>query len=301
VTSSTSHRRAAAAVAPALFVLLWSSGFIGAKAGVVDAEPFTLLTLRFASVIALMLPLALALRARWPRTAREVAHIAVAGLLLQGGYLAGCFAAVYHGMPAGLVALIVGLQPVLTAIAAGPLLGERLTRVQWLGVVLGFTGVALVSWEKFALRGLDTASIAWAALSLASITGGTLYQKRWCAQFDLRAGSVIQFAAALALVLPLALATESMTVQWTARFVFALAWLVLVLSIGAISLLFWLIQRGAATRVASLFYLTPLTTAAMAYLIFGETLSTYALAGMVTGIVGVALVLRRPELATPEP
>lgn len=289
------------ALAPAVFVLLWSSGFIGAKLGLPYAEPFTFLVLRFALVIALMLPLAFFLRARWPGTLREGGHIAVAGALIQGGYLAGCFAAIHHGMPAGMIALIVGLQPVVTGLAAAPVLGERVTQVQWLGLVLGFAGVVMVMWPKLAMHELPIASIAWAGLSLASITAGTLYQKRCCPRFDLRAGSVIQFGAAMLILLPLALFTETMEVRWSGELVFALAWLVLVLSIGAISLLFYLIEHGEATRVASLFYLTPLSTAAMAWAIFGEKLGALGLAGMLIGIVGVALVVRKPGLATPEP
>ncbi len=280
-------------LAPALFVLLWSTGFIGAKLGVPYAEPFTFLSLRFAIVLALMVPLAVVLRARWPQSLREARHIAVAGLLIQGSYLGGCFAAVYHGMPAGVIALVVGVQPILTAFAAAPLLDEKVTPVQWLGLVLGFGGVVLVVWQNISLQGLNLASIAWGALALVSITAGTLYQKRYCPSFDLRAGSVIQFAAGLLLLLPLALLTETMQVLWTAEFIFALAWLVLVLSIGAISLLFQLIEHGEATRVSSLFYLTPLTTAAIAYWIFGEKLDLLALAGMLIGVVGVALVVRR--------
>jgi drug/metabolite transporter (DMT)-like permease len=280
---------------------MWSSGFIGAKLGVPFAEPFTFLLLRFIFVVALMLPLALVLRARWPRSARETAHIAVAGTLIQGGYLGGCFAAVAHGMPAGVIALVVGVQPILTAFAAAPLLGETVTRLQWTGLVLGLSGVALVVEQKLTLQGLDSVSVGWSLVALLSITAGTLYQKRYCASFDLRTGSVIQFCAAFLLLLPLALATETMHVVWSGEFVFALAWLVLVLSIGAISLLFTLIQHGEATRVASLFYLTPLTTAGMAYFMFGEKLDPAALLGMVVGVTGVALVVRKPGLATPEP
>ena len=287
--------------APALFVLLWSTGFIGAKLGVPYAEPLTFLCLRFGLVLVLMVPLALVLRARWPRTAREGGHIAAAGILMHGGYLGGCFAAVYHGMPAGVIALVVGLQPIVTAFAAAPLLGERTSRVQWLGLVLGFGGVLLVMWEKLALQELGAVSAAFSLVALVSITAGTIYQKRYCPSFDLRAGSVIQFAAALLVLLPLAWVTETMTVTWSGEFVFALAWLVLVLSIGAISLLFHLIEHGEATRVSSLFYLTPLTTAAMAWAIFGETLNAVALIGMLIGIAGVALVVRKPGLATPEP
>ncbi len=293
--------RSPAVWAPGLFVVLWSTGFIGAKLGVPYVEPFTFLILRFVFVLALMLPLALLLHARWPSSMRETGHIAVAGALIQGGYLGGCFAAVAHGMPAGVIALIVGLQPILTAFAAAPLLGETVSALQWAGLVLGFGGVALVVWQKFSLQGLDAASIAWGLTALVSITAGTLYQKRFCPSFDLRSGSVIQFGAAFVLLLPLALVTETMRVNWSGEFMFALAWLVLVLSIGAISLLFTLIEHGEATRVSSLFYLTPLTTAAMAYFMFGEKLSLAALVGMVIGVIGVALVIRKPGLATPEP
>lgn len=290
-----------AALAPPLFVILWSTGFVASKLGVRYVEPFTFLSLRFAFVLMLMLPLALVLRAKWPATPREAAHIAVAGALIQGGYLGGCFSAVFHGMPAGVISLIVGLQPIVTAFAAAPFLKERVTATQWLGLALGFGGVILVMWQKVSLEGLTPVSMAWAVLALLSITAGTVYQKRNCPTFDLRTGSVIQFAVALAMLLPLAYVTETMKVDWTNELVFALAWLVLVLSIGAISLLFYLIERGEATRVASLFYLTPITTAAMAYAVFGETLRTTALAGMVIGIIGVALVVRKPGLATPEP
>ena len=301
MTAAAARRPAWLALAPALFVLLWSTGFIGAKLGVPYAEPFTFLSLRFALVIALMLPLAFVLRARWPTTMRTAGHIAVAGFLIQGGYLAGCFAAVYHGMPAGVTALVVGLQPIVTAFAAAPMLDERVSPLQWLGLVLGFGGVVLVMWEKLTLEALGAVSIAWSLVALASITAGTLYQKRYCPAFDLRAGSVIQFSAALLLLLPLALLTETREVHWSGEFIFALAWLVLVLSIGAISLLFHLIEHGEATRVSSLFYLTPLTTAGIAWLIFGEKLGAIALAGMLIGIVGVALVIRKPDLTTPEP
>lgn len=286
--------------APPLFVVLWSTGFIGAKLGVPYAEPFTFLCLRFAFVLAIMVPLAFVLHVRWPATWSERAHIAVSGGLIQGGYLAGCFAAVYHGMPAGMIALVVGLQPIVTALAAAPVLGERVTKLQWLGLALGFGGVVLVMWDKLSLEGLPGVSVAWSIVALASMTGGTVYQKRYCPSFDLRAGAIIQFSAAMLLLLPLAL-TETRDVRWTGEFVFALAWLVLVLSIGAISLLFHLIEHGEATRVASLFYLTPLTTAAMAYALFDETLSSRALIGMVVGITGVALATRKPDVVAPEP
>jgi len=277
---------------PVVFVLLWSTGFIGARLGLPHAEPLTFLSLRYFVVLLLMLPLTLAVRAPWPTTTRDARHIAVAGMLIQGGYLGCVFSALHAGVSAGVVALIVGMQPLLTAAAAGHLLGERVALRQWAGLALGFIGVALVVWQKMATQGLTTASLALSLLALASITLGTLYQKRYCPSFDVRSGSVIQFAAALAVTLPLALIFETMEVRWTGEFVFALGWLVLVLSVGATTLLFRLIARGAATRVTSLFYLTPAVTAIMAWLMFDETLSTLALAGMAIAVAGVALVNR---------
>lgn len=278
--------------APLLFVLLWSTGFIGAKLGLPYAEPLTFLAVRFACVLAIMLPLALMARASWPKTANDTLHIAIAGTLIHGGYLGGVFSAIHQGMSAGVVALIVGMQPLLTAAAAGRMLGERVSGQQWTGLTLGLAGVALVVWQKMSLQGLTAGSLLLAFIALFSITFGTLYQKRHCPSFDARSGWVIQFAAAFALLLPLALVTETMRIEWTGEFLFALGWLVLILSVGAISLLFRLIARGAAIRVSSLFYLTPAVTALMAYLIFDEKLSLLALVGMATAIAGVALVNR---------
>lgn len=278
--------------APLLFVLLWSTGFIGAKLGLPYAEPLTFLAVRFACVVAIMLPLALMARASWPKTANDTLHIAIAGTLIHGGYLGGVFSAIHQGMSAGVVALIVGMQPLLTAAAAGRMLGERVSGQQWTGLTLGLAGVALVVWQKMSLQGLTAGSLLLAFIALFSITFGTLYQKRHCPSFDARSGWVIQFAAAFALLLPLALVTETMRIEWTGEFLFALGWLVLILSVGAVSLLFRLIARGAAVRVSSLFYLTPAVTALMAYLIFDEKLSLLALAGMATAIAGFALVNR---------
>jgi len=277
---------------PALFVVLWSTGFIGARLGLPHAEPLTFLTLRYVAVLALMLPLAFAVRARWPATRTEFRHIATAGILMQGGYLGGVFCAVHAGMSAGVVALIVGMQPLLTAAGAGPMLGERILRMQWVGLTMGLTGVALVVWQKMSLQGMSAGSLALALLALLSMTLGTLYQKRYCPSFDLRTGSVIQFAAALAITLPIAFMLETMTVDWSGEFVFALGWLVLVLSVGATTILFRLIQSGAATRVTSLFYLTPAVTAVMAWLMFDETLGATAISGMFIAVAGVALVNR---------
>jgi len=277
---------------PWTFVFLWSTGFIGAKFGLPYAQPVTFLLLRFGFVLALMLPIALVLRAPWPATPAQLTHIAIAGVLLHGGYLAGVFTAIYAGMSAGLAALIVGLQPVLTAVVAAPLLRERVTPRQWLGLALGFGGVALVVAQRTTLAGVTAFSGAMILIALLSITAGTVYQKRFCGAFDLRAGSVIQFVAAGLALAPFALHFEHEPVRWTGEFVFAMAWLVLVLSIGAISLLTLLIRRGAATKVASLFYLVPPFTAVIAFLMFDEQLGPLGIAGFALAVLGVALVVR---------
>ncbi|SOZ15967.1 conserved hypothetical protein; putative TRANSMEMBRANE PROTEIN [Cupriavidus taiwanensis] len=284
---------------PWLFVLIWSTGFIVAKYGMPYAEPMTFLFLRFAGVLVLMVPFVLLARVPLPRLAastatdwRAVGHIAVAGLLLQAGYLGGVWAAIKLGMPAGVSALIVGMQPILTA-AIATRMGERIGARQWLGLLLGIAGVALVVANKLGTSGLTPASLALAGGALFSITVGTVYQRHFCPVFDLRMGSVIQFAAAALACVPFMFLFETREVQWTAAMLGALAWSVVALSIGAISLLFLLIRQGAATKVSSLMYLTPPTTAVMAWLLFGERFPPLAAAGMVLAALGVALVIRR--------
>ncbi|MFA9440429.1 DMT family transporter [Uliginosibacterium sp. sgz301328] len=278
-----------------LFVVLWSSGFVGAKLGLPYAEPLTFLTLRYACVIVLMGAAALLWRAPWPR-GRAILHIAVAGVLIQTTYLAGVFDAIHHGLPAALVALIVGLQPIITAIVAGWLLKEKVTARQWLGLAAGFAGVALVvthSRDPGLGQNWDMRALWPAIAALAGITLGTLYQKRFCPSFDLRAGSVIQFGASLLVTLPLAWGVETMQVTWSKPFVFALGWLVLMLSVGAISLLNLLIRRGNAVAVTSLFYLTPAVTALIAWLLFREHMQPLALAGMAVAVFGVWLARKK--------
>lgn len=284
---------------PWLFVLIWSTGFIVAKYGMPYAEPMTFLFLRFAGVLVLMVPFVVLARVPLPRrpgTAvtdwRAVGHIAVAGLLLQAGYLGGVWAAIKLGMPAGVSALIVGMQPILTAVIATRM-GERIGARQWLGLLLGIAGVALVVANKLGASGLTPASLALAGGALLSITVGTVYQRHFCPVFDLRMGSVIQFAAAALACVPFMFLFETRVVQWNAAMLGALAWSVVALSIGAISLLFLLIRQGAATKVSSLMYLTPPTTAVMAWLLFGERFPPLAAAGMVLAALGVALVIRR--------
>ncbi len=283
-----------AVLMPALFVFLWSTGFIGGKLGLPHAEPMTFLAIRFAIVAAGLTLVALLFRARWPRDWRQIAHLAVVGLLLHGFYLGGVFAAIHDGVEAGTSALIVGIQPIVTAILAGPVLGERVTRRQWLGFLLGLCGVALVVEQKLGL-GLGTPfGMGLCVMALFGITLGTLYQKRFCAAMDLRTGNAIQFAAAFAMTTVLAFAFETRVVHWTPEFIIALAWLVIVLSFGAITLLMVLIRQGAASRVASLFFLVPPSAALIAWPLFGETFGLVAIIGMVLVVIGVALVNLSP-------
>jgi drug/metabolite transporter (DMT)-like permease len=279
-------------VYPGLFVLLWSTGFIGAKLGLPYAEPATFLLTRFAFVLAILLPLCWLARAPWPRAPRDAVHMGIAGVMLQAGYLGGVFASIHHGMPAGVSALIAGLQPVLTALLSARMLGERTNARQWAGLALGMAGVALVVREKFVFEGVGALAVGLSVLALASITVGTVYQKRFCTQLDLRTGAAIQFIAASLALAPFALLFETREVRWTGEFVFALAWLVLVLSLGAIFLLFYLIRHGAATRVASLMYLVPPGTALIAWPLFGETYTLASAGGMGLAVVAVWLVTK---------
>jgi drug/metabolite transporter (DMT)-like permease len=283
---------------PVAFVLIWSSGFIIARYAMPHAEPMTFSFLRFTGVLVLMVPVVLIVRPRWPSWT-QIGHIGVAGLLLQAAYLGGVWAAVRHGMSAGLVALIVGLQPILTAWLAA-LVSERLTSRQWLGLLLGLSGVALVVMAKMSLIGLSATSLGLAILGLASITAGTLYQKRFCPHFDLRVGSVIQFTAAALACLPFMFLFETRQVTWHPELIGALIWAILGLSIGAISLLFLMIREGAATQVTSLLYLTPPTTALMAWLLFHEPITLTTVFGTLLTVVGVWWVIGRSKPSVKE-
>jgi len=277
--------------APLLFVLLWSTGFLGAKFGLPHAEPLAFLFVRYLLVIALMTSLVLVWRAPWPKDGRQWLHIGISGLLVHALYLGGVFVAIGKGLPAGITALVVGLQPLLTATVAGRLLGENVLPRQWLGLGLGFVGIALVVAHKLGAGfALDALWPAFAAL--LGITAGTLYQKRFSPHFDWRSGSVAQFLPTAIVTGVIVFTTDGFRIDWTGEFIFALGWLVLVLSIGAISLLNWLIRHGSAVNVASLFYLTPPTTALLAWLLFGETLGGLALVGMALAVSGVYIARR---------
>lgn len=278
--------------APAIFVLLWSTGFIGSKYGIPFAEPFTLTFVRMVVVVSILSVISLVTRAPWPASAGAAAHIAVAGLLVHATYLSGVLYAITLKLPLGFIAMIAGLQPVLTAVLAQILLNERLNAKQWLGMALGLIGVALVIVSKYSLGTTNWSALGVAGIALAGITLGTLYQKRFCANMDLRTGGVIQYSATGVVVLVLALIFETMKIDWTPQFMFSILWLAVVLSIGAISLLYVMIRRGAASKVASLFFLTPSVTAVMAFVLFGESIAWLGVIGLFVTAAGVALVMR---------
>jgi drug/metabolite transporter (DMT)-like permease len=281
----------AIASAPVLFVLLWSTGFIGARYGLPYIEPLTFLAVRMAFVVLVMAAIAIIGRARVPN-AREVQHALVAGSLVHGLYLGGVFTAISQGVPAGISALIPGLQPILTSTIANRFMGERVTGMQWFGLVLGLLGVVLVMHDREII--LAGSLLGWIAsfLSLIGITLGTLYQKRYCGAIDWRTGNLVQYIGAAVLFALGAFAFETREIHWSGELIFALAWLVLVLSIAAVGLMYWLIRRSAATGFASLFYLVPAVTALFAFLLFGERLDGVSIFGMAICAGGVVLANR---------
>jgi drug/metabolite transporter (DMT)-like permease len=283
--------KGAIAAAPILFVLLWSSGFIGARYGLPYIEPMTFLAVRMMFVVLILATIALITRARWPNGI-EIGHSLAAGALVHGVYLGGVFLAISQGVPTGISALIPGMQPIVISTIANRWMGETVTRLQWLGLVLGLIGVVLVLHDRNIMSVSST--LGWAAsfTSLFGISLGTLYQKRFCGAIDWRTGNLVQYIGAAVLFGLAAFAFETREVHWTGELVFALSWLVLVLSIAAIGLMYWLIRRWPATGFASLFYLVPATTALMAFVLFAERLDALSIGGMVVCAVGVVLVSR---------
>jgi len=298
--SSQSPDRALIRAMPAVFVMIWSTGFIVAKFGLPYAPPLTFLVIRYLlSMACFLLWIALA-RAVWPQGARQWAHLGVTGVLMHAGYLGGVWVAVKSGMGSGLAALIVGLQPVLTALwvsATNASLNAkdaqgRVTARQWIGLVLGLGGLLLVVARKLGTGGEVTAlTLACTVFALFSITAGTLYQKRFVRPADVRTANAIQLAAALAVTLPWVF-MENEAIVWNGYFLGAMGWSVLVLTLGGSSLLYLLIQRGAATAVTSLLYLVPPTTALMAWALFGESITWVTVAGTAITALGVSLVVR---------
>src|SRR5215510_7066225 len=283
--------RLAIATAPALFVLLWSTGFIGARYGLPYIEPLSFLAVRMVFVVVIMAAIALAGGARWPY-ANEVGHSFVAGSLVHGLCLGGVFTAISQGVPVGISALILGLQPIMTSTLANRFMGEKVTRLQWVGLALGLVGVLLVLHDRNIV--LAGSVLGWVAsfLSLIGITLGTLYQKRYCGGIDWRAGNLLQYAGAGVLFTLGAFAFETREIHWTGELIFAMAWLVLVLSIAAVGLLYWLIRRSPVTGIASLFYLVPVVTTFFAFILFDDRLDSISMLGMVICAGGVALVNR---------
>lgn len=281
----------AARAAPALFVALWSTGFVATKYVIHNAEPLSYLAIRMAVVVGLMAVIVAIARPKWPDRV-GVWHSVVAGILVHGFYLGGTAVAIAHSIPAGLSALIPGLQPILTSTLANRWLGERVTRLQWVGLLIGLGGVVLILHNR-SISG--DAGIGWLAscVSLVSITIGTLYQRRYCNAIDWRAGNLVQFVAVTILFGAAAWLFENRIVHWTLEFTLALAWLAVVLSIGSIGLLYWLLRRQAATSVASLFYLVPAVTSLMAYVLFDERLDALAIAGMAACAAAVFLVNKK--------
>ena len=293
MASSSTQDRLVRAM-PAVFVLIWSTGFIVARYGMPYAPPMKFLSFRYFFSVACFAVWALAARAAWPSDRKQLLHLAVTGMLMHAGYLGGVWAAVKLGMGAGLAALLVGLQPVLTAVWISSR-GGSVTSRQWAGLALGFAGLAMVVWQKLGLGEINPVNFLLALGALFSITCGTLYQKRFVKPCDVRTASLVQLCAAFAVTLPLAL-LETEIIRWEPQLIGAMAWSVLALTLGGSSLLYLLIQRGAATAVTSLLYLVPPCTAVMAWVLFGEPLGISTLAGMALTALGVSLVLRSPSL-----
>ena len=278
-------------VMPVLFVLIWSTGFIVARYGMPHAPPLKFLLLRYFFSIACFLPWILIARVKWPATRMQWVHLALTGVLMHACYLGGVWAAVKAGMGSGLSALIVGIQPVLTALWLSGT-GGRVSARQWGGLVLGFAGLVLVVSRKFGQGGeADWANVSMAVGALFAITLGTLYQKRFVKPCDVRSANAVQLMAAFLVTLPLAL-LETESVHWNAEMMGAMAWSVLVLTLGGSSLLYMLIQRGAAASVASLMYLVPPVTAMIAWLLFSEPINTATVVGTLMTVMGVAVVVR---------
>lgn len=293
---------------PAVFVLIWSTGFIVARFGMPHSPPFSFLLIRYLLSMACFALWIFWAKVPWPTTRAQWWHLSVTGMFMHAGYLGGVWAAVKAGMGSGLSALIVGLQPVLTAIwlsamqAPAQPSGEPALRAisprQWLGLGLGFAGLLMVVWRKLtegtALDHVNAINLCWAVLALLCITAGTLYQKRYVQPCDVRSANAVQLLAAAAVTLPLAL-TEAEAIQWVPEMMGAMAWSVLGLTLGGSSLLYLLIQRGAAASVTSLMYLVPPSTAIMAWVLFDEPITAITLAGTALTALGVSQVVRAPQ------
>jgi drug/metabolite transporter (DMT)-like permease len=311
---SSDDRSAWVRAMPAVFVLIWSTGFIVARFGMPHSPPFTFLLIRYLLSMACFVPWILWAKVPWPQNRQQFVHLSVTGILIQAGYLGGVWAAVKAGMGSGLSALIVGIQPVLTAIwlsamharsvastapAEGGVHVSAITPRQWLGLMLGLAGLLMVVWRKLtqgsALDHVDFLNVTFAVMALLSITAGTLYQKRFVQPCDVRSANTVQLLAAACVTLPLAL-LEVESVDWVPDMFGAMAWSVLGLTLGGSSLFYMLIQRGAAASVTSLMYLVPPTTALMAWVLFDEPITAMTLAGTALTALGVSQVVRATKI-----
>ena len=291
----TSRHPALIKAIPLIFVFLWSTGFIGAKYALPFIEPFYLLFLRMVLTIGVFLLLCVLIKVRWP-SPRQAAHQMVTGSLVHGAYLGGVFAAIKLGMPAGIAAIIVGVQPILTALLSWQFLGERLRHIQWLGLALGMLGVIVII---LSTRSTDRVELSWAAvlatlIALFGISIGTLYQKRFGSGTDLLAGSLWQYISTALLMAILAYSLETRTIVWDSQLILALGWLVFGLSVSAILLLMYMIREGESAKVASYFYLVPAVVSVEAWFLFGESLPWIAVAAIVITVLGVYLVVKKP-------
>ena len=282
---------------PWVFVLIWSTGFVVARFGMPHSPPMSFLALRYALSLLCFLGWISLAGVEWPRGREQWLHLAVVGVLIHAAYLGGVWSAVKAGIGAGTVALLVGLQPVLTAIwtalTTSAATQARVSMRQWFGLLLGLAGLVFVVWPKLGGGEVTAWNLALAVFALLGITTGTLYQKRFVAPCDVRTASAVQLLAAFVVTLPLA-ALEAEPIVWHPHLIGAMAWSVLVLTLGGSSLLYMLLQRGAATRVTSLMYLVPPCTALMAWALFGESFTPQMLLGMFLTVTGVALVVRAP-------
>jgi drug/metabolite transporter (DMT)-like permease len=281
-----------ARLAPPLFVVIWATGFIVARIVAPYAEPLTFLLVRYGLAAAVLAGIVLVARAPWPRTGREWGNALVAGILLHGCYLGAVFWAVKHGLPAGISALVAGLQPLVTGALAGPLLKEKVSPRRWGGIVIGFVGACLVVAPKLNDGGVPPLALGICILGMLSITLGTIWQKRTGSSLDLRVNATIQYIGAAAVTLPMVLLTEQGRIDFTLPLLGALAWAVFGLSIGAIGLLLYLIRQGAVVGVATLLYLVPPVAALMAFVLFGESLNPIQMVGMALAALGVAVASR---------
>lgn len=277
---------------PIIFVILYGSGFVGVKLGLPYTEPLTFLSLRFICSTALLYLMTICLRAPWPRKPQEIVHIMVAGLLMQGVFSVGVFEAIQLGISPATSALIIALQPILVALGAAPVLGTKIRLPQWCGLLLGLLGVLLVVSHKLTFSHTHMMGLAMSFVGLLGLTAGNLYQKRFCSHMNILSGGMIQSVTTAIVVSVAAFLFESMQVSWTPQFIFALAWMSVVVSIGALSILYLLLRHGEMAQVASLFYLVPVSTAIIAFFVYHEVIDMLGIAGIFTTALGIILVQR---------